>query len=172
VPTRSSIDRLEIVGEVVGQFRGWRWRNVAFFSWVNAPSAQGAREHAVLFTALAKSQTTKLSSVNVVAGRFSLPDAQARAVMADLVHTQAERLACVSIIVPGTGFWVSAVRSFATGMLSFGQRAFDLHVNATSNQVVEWFPEAHQRQTGTTVDPTELRDHIDTVVTWHTHPQP
>jgi hypothetical protein len=168
VPTRNGIDKLAFVGEVAGQFRCWQWKNVAFFCWFDGPSASGARVYSTLFANMAKSSTAKVSTVSVVAGRFSLPDAETRSEMAALASTHAGRIGCVSIIVPGTGFWVSAVRGFATGVLVLGPRTYDLHVDRTAEQVTEWFPKAHHKQTGTAVDPTELRDHINAVLACQT----
>jgi hypothetical protein len=171
VPTRLPTDRLEIVGEMTDQFRSFRWKNVSLVLWLGVPSARAAREHASMFDAVIKSQAAKLSTVSIVAQGFSLPDAETRAVFAGIVKTHAERLACVSIILPGTGFWVSAVRSFATGLLILGRRAMDLHVDASAEQVARWLPESHHQQTGVALDATELRDHINTILSWQASSQ-
>ncbi|MET0592911.1 MAG: hypothetical protein ABW133_09445, partial [Polyangiaceae bacterium] len=58
----------------------------------------------------------------------------------------------VSIVIHGSGFVASAVRSFLTGLRLVAPRSFDFRLHSRTFEVLKWFPAAHENRTGRPID--------------------
>jgi hypothetical protein len=67
-------------------------------------------------------------------------------------------LACVAVVVGGTGFWASAMRNAVIGLRVFASRKFELRLHGTVDEVVTWLPSAHQQQTQVELPASALRE--------------
>jgi hypothetical protein len=155
------------VGEYDGDFRAWRWKNVAFFGWIAPSCTPAARAYAALVDSMVKSAgPTKLSMIHVVAKNLSLPVAEPRAIVSEVLRVQSAHLACVAALVEGTGFWLSAMRSYTTSLLALTTRGFEMRMHGEVDELLGWFPQAHQRRTGIELGGAELRGHIEAARLW------
>lgn len=64
-------------------------------------------------------------------------------------------------IVEGSGFWVSAIRGFITGISVLAPRDLNLRMHKHPAELIPWFIDEHARLTGTNLDPQELLQQID-----------
>jgi len=92
------------------------------------------------------------SGVHIIAEGVGLPTAEARTRLMSLIKRGSEHFGAVGIVILGTGFVASAVRSFLTGLRLIAPRSFDFRLHGRSADVLKWFPAAHARHTGQTID--------------------
>jgi hypothetical protein len=126
------------------------WRNLAIVVWTG--QANGLAAELV-------SQTMdrpdvlgmRQSYVHVIHKELPLPDGAARRVFMQLMKARGQQLACVGIVVLDSGFWASAMRNAVIGMRVFAPNSFDFRVFGSCEEVADWLPAAHERQTGVAI---------------------
>lgn len=107
-----------------------------------------------------------ISSVHLIAEGAGLPAADAREGLVKLMNRHTDRLACVGIVVGGTGFWASAIRSFITGMRAVSSRAYELKLVGSIEELVVWLPTQHFKRSGIALDSGELTRALQTASEW------
>ena len=65
-------------------------------------------------------------------------------------------LSCVSVIIEGTGFWGSGMRSMLTNARRNAAGSSLLRLHNTIEEAVSWLLEPHQLRTGVTLDAKQL----------------
>jgi hypothetical protein len=155
MPEPSSI---AVVGAFPTVYRVWLWRNVMIVSWFGRPaSAQAVHQlGAITGQVLERLGPGKLSYVHMIPNGLDLPDSETRSAFLKITRVHASHTACVAVVVAGSGFWASAMRSFVTGFRILAPRLFDLRIHATLAELLAWFPEEHARITGVQLDGDEL----------------
>ena len=68
------------------------------------------------------------------------------------MRDSAAGIACVAVIIDGSGFWASALRGFITGLQVLAPGTLDLHAHASIDQVLAWLPTEHHKRTGVQLD--------------------
>jgi hypothetical protein len=101
------------------------------------------------------------STIHIVAHGAGLPTPEVRKHFVDALKKNADNLACVAVVVGGTGFWTSALRSFVTGLRWLAPRSFDFRMMTTIEGVAKWLPVEHARRTGVELDARRLIEVID-----------
>jgi len=149
-------ESIAVVGEVPGVHRVWAFHNVMVVSWSGTAADAVRRLAPIADRLLTRTRADKLSFVHLVPNNLAMPDAATRAALLELGHAYGDRTACIAVIVSGTGFWASAIRSVITGIRVLAPRAFDLRMHASLPELLQWFPEEHARKTGVTLEPSEL----------------
>jgi hypothetical protein len=149
---------IAVVGEFPTVYRTWLWRNVIIASWFGHPASAPAVLHLATITeqVLERLGPGRVSYVHLVPSGLALPDAQTRAAFLEITHKHAANTACVAVVIAGSGFWASAMRSFVTGFRMLAPRLFALRISAAVPELLPWFPEEHARFTGVQLDGDEL----------------
>ncbi|HMI82768.1 MAG TPA: hypothetical protein VK550_01680 [Polyangiaceae bacterium] len=125
--------------------------------WESAADISAVERLAKVSTDLAAEQLQiRRSTVHIIADGAGLPTPAARAGFIDLMKQHAGRLACVAIVVGGTGFLASAMRSLMTGMRLLSPRSFNYRLHGSIDEVVKWLPAEHLARTGEQIDPRRL----------------
>ena len=104
---------------------------------------------------------TGRSTIHLVADGAALPTAEVRAHLVSAMKKNADVLACVAVVVGGTGFWTSALRSFVTGLRWLAPRSFDFRMCSSNEEVAKWLPDVHARRTGIELDARRLVKVLD-----------
>lgn len=146
-PRHSSRAALELAGEYPGVLAVSAWKNLGICSWTG-----GATGPAVdaLVQAMEKVRVPgqRSSWVHLIREGLPLPDGGARTNFIRLMKERQDELACVAIVVGGTGFWASAMRNAVIGLRVFAPRTFEYRLHGSPGEVVEWLPQAHRDKTG------------------------
>jgi hypothetical protein len=142
---------------VPGVYSSYLWKNVAFIVWF----APATLESLAVFETGIKSLTERhpegLSSVHImVPGGKSLPTAEARAELARLMREYATLSSHVAVVIPGSGFWASALRGVVTALAMLSPRDKKPHICGTLPEVALWLPDPHRARTGVRVEPEQL----------------
>ena len=130
--------------------------NITFIVWHGQPN-----EHAVdrlhRITERRRRQFPNgISVVHVVKGNIALPDQTTREAFVRLMKSSNGALACVAVVVGGTGFWASAARSLITSLRVLARGEFDMRLHGEIAEVVKWLPERHAARTGVHMDAAQL----------------
>jgi hypothetical protein len=147
---------LSVLGVEPGAFTVYGWHNMTFVVWSGAATAASVA-HLDRLTALTRERHPQgLSAVHIVRGQVALPSTEARQGLVRLTNDYGDWLAAVAVVIGGSGFWASTMRSVVTAMRMLGSRAFEMRIHGTVDEVVEWLPAVHFKKSGVQVDGAEL----------------
>jgi len=144
-----------------GAFLFGSWKNVFVAVWECQATMPAVDRMIRASTSLNAAHPTGRSNIHIIAHGAGLPTPEVRAHFVDLMKKHAEQLACVAVVVGGTGFWTSALRSFVTGLRWLAPRSFDFRMSTTIEEVVKCLPAEHQKRTGVEVDGRRLVQVLD-----------
>jgi hypothetical protein len=144
-----------------GAFLFGSWKNVFVGVWESQATMPAVDRMLRATTILNDLCPMGRSTIHIVAHGASLPSPEVRTHFANALKKNAEKLACVAVIVVGTGFWTSALRSFVTGLRWLAPRSFDFRMNSTIEEVAKWLPAEHAKRTGVELDRRRLVQVID-----------
>lgn len=149
---------LVVVGEYPGAQRTWLWRNVMIVCWYGTASAAAADRLAQSTDEIVATlePSTKISYVHLITSKLKLPDGETRNSLLESTQRFASRSAISGVVVPGGGFWASAIRGFVTGIAVVAPRSLDLRIFGEMSELVLWFASEHGKRTGIRVDGDEL----------------
>ncbi|HEY4016904.1 MAG TPA: hypothetical protein VGM06_26405 [Polyangiaceae bacterium] len=163
-PEAEATEDTEILDREPGKFCFARWKNVVMQAWAaQADAADLAR----LRQTLTRGGGFGIrSSITIVADRLPPPTEAARLAFIELVNNGAKEIVCLAIIVHGTGFASSALRSSITSIRIATGRAFEMTVLASVDELGPWLPPRHVERTGVEIDAVRLCDvvrHVERV---------
>jgi hypothetical protein len=146
---------LELVAEYPGVLTIRAWKNIGLCTWSGAAVAPVVAT-LVEATEKLRSPGRRVSFVHLIPDKLALPDAEARSAFIRLMKDYQSDLACIAIVVGGTGFWASAMRNAIIGLRVFAPRSFEFRLHGSVEEVVEWLPAAHRKLTDVEIPPATL----------------
>jgi hypothetical protein len=146
---------LELIGEYPGVVAISAWKNLAICSWTGGAVGPSVD---VVVRAMDKIRPPdqRCSWVHLIRSGLPLPDSAARSSFIRAMKERQSELACVAIVVGGTGFWASAMRNAIIGLRVLAPRSFEFRLHGAHEEVAAWLPEAHKRQTGVDISAETL----------------
>lgn len=159
-------ESLEFLDGEPGTCRIAALRNVMVVYWTSRATGAAAVHVAAATVHVLETYPAGLSAVHVIADKSGLPTPEGRAGLIQIMNEKAAQIASVAVVVGGTGFWASAMRSFITGMRFVSPRNFDLRLHGTVAEVMMWLPQQHARLTGVTLDERQLLRVLESVASW------
>jgi hypothetical protein len=112
----------------------------------------------------------KRSDIHVIAQGAQLPEAEVRDHFIEAMRRHESALACVAVVVEGTGFGASAMRSFVTGLHWLAPRSFHFGLHSSVAEVAARLPAVHERLSGVHLEPLRFRHLLDEWVTLRHQP--
>lgn len=161
-------ETLEFLDGEPGTCRIAALRNVMIVYWSSRATGSAVARIGAVTEQVLKTYPAGLSAIHVIANNAGLPTPEARSGFIQIMQEKAAQLACVAVVVGGTGFWASAMRSFITGMRFMSPRSFDLRLHGTTSEVMMWLPKQHAKLTNVALDERQLERILETVPTWST----
>src|SRR5688572_27553194 len=140
-----------------GRFRYSVWRNITVGVWADQATGEAARRIIAISRSMAKNHTGGHSNIIFVLDGAPPPTPEANQIFAQVHDQKVSDLVCMGIVVEGSGFWASAIRSAITGVRMSSASGIRMGVSDNVNQLMEWLPAEHSKRTGVTVTATELR---------------
>jgi hypothetical protein len=148
---------LQAVSSFPGIYSSFAWKNIGITFWFGPVTLESCNPYERGCRAQIEQHPEGLSSVNImVPGGSSLPSAEARAEIGRIVRDLGKHAAAMPIIVPGTGFWASAMRSLVAALAMMRPRETQLQVFGTARELAEWLPPIHVARTGVQLQAAEL----------------
>jgi hypothetical protein len=147
---------LSVLGVEPGAFTVYAWLNMTFVVW-SGPASAASVAHLDRLTVQSREKYPRGgSAVHIVRGQVALPSTEARQGFVRLTNDYGDWLAGVAVVIGGSGFWASTMRSVVTAMRMLGSRAFEMRIHGTVDEVVEWLPAVHFKKSGVQVGSAEL----------------
>lgn len=87
------------------------------------------------------------SVMHLIAPGISLPDAQTRGMLSKLA-IEFSPVKSLAIVIPGTGFWASAMRSMVTGILMVSGARFEVKTFSTASDAAVWTAQKRMLSSG------------------------
>lgn len=137
-------------------------RNMTFCAWDAPPQAQ----HVEAFTALAAqlTQTYALcSNVSLVLRNADLPGDEARVALERLTSEYARSIHSVALVIDGSGFRASIIRSFLTGLHLLRGNGYRCKTFAKPTEANPWLLPAHNADTAITLTEREMQEACEAI---------
>jgi hypothetical protein len=154
--TQSTGPDFVVLDSEPGAFVFGAWKNVLVIVWKSQATASSVARFSKAIDVMAASLPGCRSNIHLIQEGAALPTPGARAGFVSLMRRNKDSLACVAIVIAGTGFWSGALRGAMTGLRLVSPRSFDFRVAGSSEDVARWLPAAHEKKTGISLDPQRL----------------
>lgn len=170
-PRINSHERLYIRAVEPGVCTMGMWKNVTLIVWRSQATA-AALEKLTEFTQLTREQPTKTSAIHIIHDGAGLPLPEAREALVRIWRDNSEHLAGLAVVVGGTGFWASTMRSAITGMRLLAPRSTEMRLHGTVGEILDWLPRVHRERTGVALDTAALVHVLHEASRWTAHETP
>lgn len=144
-----------------GAFLFGAYKNIFVGVWESQATMEAVERMVKATNTMSELHPTGRSTIHIVAHGAALPTAEVRAHFASTLKAHADQIACVAVVIGGTGFWTSALRSFVTGLRWLAPRSFDFRLCGTTYELSRWLPNEHNKRTGIDIDPKRLVQVLD-----------
>jgi len=159
---------LELIGEHPGSVRIGRFKNLIIGAWFGPPNDGAVRTLLSIMKTLHRGSAEVRSYVHLLPDQVPLPDAKAREGLSYLMNHYEQHIACVGVVIAGTGFWASAMRSAVGGLRILVRTPFDFRMESSAEDVSSWLPDSHAKRTGVRITAHELRELFAEARSWQT----
>jgi hypothetical protein len=132
------------------------WQGISIGVWVGQATLPAVRGILEFGQELRRRYPNGHSSIIFILDKVAAPTPDARELLARLMNAQSS-LSCSAVILEGSGFWASGIRSMIGNTHRTASSNVLLRVGTSLDEVLPWFPAEHARLTGIQVDPEELR---------------
>lgn len=155
VPTQP-VELLE-TGAFPGIYTSYAWKNLIVTLWYAAATPESLPVFERGCKRVCAEHPEGFSSVHLmVPGGTQMPSAQVRAELARILRDCVPQVAAASIVIPGTGFWASALRSMVTALTLLLPREFELKICGELGEVAQWLAPRHTAATPVSLEPAEI----------------
>lgn len=131
------------------------WMNVSIGVWVGQSTLPAVRRVLRMSNEQSERFPQGRSSVIFVLDQLPAPTPEAQDEAKKFYGK--DGFACFGIVVEGTGFWASGIRSMANNAQRTATKGVVQLVSTSIEEVVSWLPAPHLARTGVTLPPDEFR---------------
>jgi hypothetical protein len=137
------------------------WKNVTLVVW-------GAQATVPLIAELTKlsekvfEQYRMASAVHLAVNHARPPASDARAALEELTARYQNQLACAAILIEGSGFWASAIRSVLTGLEGVRRAPFKTQTFGRIDELARWLSRTHSAKTAETLEAAD----VEAAIVW------
>jgi hypothetical protein len=149
-------DELVVLDTEPGAFGFFAWKNVTIIVWMGPGSTAYVARLALASEGVRERFPKGGSSVHIVLPSAKLPDNPTRDSLVRLQDEYGDWLAGLGIVIGGSGFWASTMRSVITAMRLATKRAFELRIQGSVEEIAAWLPAIHEKRNGVVLDPARL----------------
>lgn len=142
---------------IPGVCSAYAWKNISIALWFGPL----ALEEVPIFERACQQRVEQcpegLSSVHImVPGGKSMPTPETRAELTRVLREYAQSATAVAVVIPGSGFWTSALRGLITAISVLARTPIKPQICSNFADVCDWLPRMHLERTGVHLDPKEL----------------
>ena len=149
--------QLTPLGAVAGVYTAYIWKNVTFTFWFGAATLESCATMEEGCRKCAAEHPERLSSINVmIPGGRNMPDAAARAEIVRIVREYGNSTAALAVLIPGSGFWASALRSVTVALSMVRPQGMPMQIFGDTAQLSDWLAPIHSERTGVPLTAAEL----------------
>jgi hypothetical protein len=161
-PSRNSVTlETTVLRTEPGIYSYSAWRNISIGVWVGRATLPAVQAIFAVGATMERQHPDGRSSIVFVLDQVPAPTPDAQAEMARLYEMPG--LVCTAIVLEGSGFWASGIRSMASNVHRSATVSGLLRVQTSIDEVASWFPTEHRRRTGVNVSQEDLSRVLATV---------
>lgn len=132
------------------------WRNIMIV-FVSGPPGPTSLPRLISASAVMRERSPAGGScVYVIRATAGRPDSAMRMGILRIEQEYSDWLGGVGVVIGGSGFWASAMRSVVTAMRVASSRKYDMRLFASAEEVAEWLPTAQLKRTGVAFESLQL----------------
>jgi hypothetical protein len=139
---------------------------VVIIVWRAAGTGPAAEKLAQITSQMRTTHPERVSHIHLVKNRAGSPDSAARSTLVKIMRDHGDGIANCAVVIGGTGFWASTMRSAVTSMRLLSPRAFEMRLHGTSAEILDWLPEAHEQRTGVRLEREVLAGLLQQAERW------
>ncbi|MET0591092.1 MAG: hypothetical protein ABW133_00230 [Polyangiaceae bacterium] len=164
---RARLEEPTVLDAEPGAFLFGAYKNIFVGVWESQATMNAVERMVKATNTMSELHPTGRSTIHIVVHGAALPTAEVRGHFVSTLKSHADQIACVAVVVGGTGFWTSALRSFVTGLRWLSPRSFDFRLCGSTYEVSRWLPNEHNKRTGIDIDPKRLVQVLDDWASLH-----
>jgi hypothetical protein len=153
---RGSLGILETLAVEPGRCHFSIYQNIAIGVWVAQADRAAAEAALRVSQEMPKRCPNRHSSVAFLTDGLPGPMPEALPALTQLYARRSD-LACTAIVIEGSGFWASGLRSMVNNTRREGGGDTPLKMGAAIGEVVDWLSEQHYKGTGVRIAPADLQ---------------
>ncbi len=140
-----------------GRFRYSAWNNVSIGVWADQATLEAAQRVLQMSKWMTQRYPQGHSNVIFVLDGTPAPTPEANQAFAHVHDPNVSHLSCLGILIEGSGFWASGIRSAITNQRLSSQGKVRVRVSDKTDELIEWFLPEHAALTGAKFSPVEFR---------------
>jgi predicted nucleic acid-binding Zn ribbon protein len=157
--SRSS--ELALLAREPGAYGFYRWRNIAINAWASQPTGAAVQVLARLTEKSLTECPEGIASIHWIESGAGLPTAEARLSLGEIAKRYGQHLICVSVVLHGSGFWASALRSALTGVVLLAPRTYSLRFHADIPELTDFVLSELQQRCGRAPESERVRRAVE-----------
>lgn len=147
-----------VVAEVEpGHFCCSTWQNVSILIWADRATREALARIQRVTRRMIETYPGGHSNVAFVLDGVKPPTPEAREIFTRLYNERVSNLKCLAVVLEGSGFWASTLRSSITNMQLEARRATAIAQYTSIEEVAAWMASIHSERTGVAMTPLQLR---------------
>jgi predicted nucleic acid-binding Zn ribbon protein len=155
---------LALLARERGAYGFYRFRNVAINTWSMQPTGAAVEVLRQLTERSLSDCPDGIASIHWIESGAGLPTPEARQGLGEIAKRYSKHLHCVGVMLEGSGFWASALRSALSGIVLLSPRDYPLRFAADRAELVSFVSQELQRRTGEAPEPERLRRALEEVL--------
>lgn len=153
---RRSGERLTLVDVEPGVCAIGSWQNVIVCVWWSAGTGAAVERLERFMNVLRDKESGRASHIHLLKDRAGIPSPEARAGFIRLMRERTDEIACCAVVVGGTGFWASTMRSAITNMRFLAPRDFELRLHGAASEIPHWLSQTHAQRANNAITEEDL----------------
>lgn len=143
-----SSEGFTVEAHVPGRYVGATAGNLIAFYWIADADLEGARFLHRVCEKQTQGRTRIASAIHIVHPRVSLPSAEVRSQLVASMEAFSEVTCGIGVVLLGTGFWASAMRSALTGIrMVIRTGASQMRFGQSPGEIIAWLASTHESAT-------------------------
>lgn len=147
-----------------GAYGFYRVENVAINTWSSQPTADAVEVLGKLTERSLSECPEGIASIHWIESGAGLPTPEARQGLSEIAKKYAKHLHCVGVMLEGSGFWASALRSALTGIVLLSPRDYPLRFVSDTPELVAFVVQELKQRTGKAPESERLRRAMEEVL--------
>jgi hypothetical protein len=133
------------------------WQNVSILIWADRATKEALGRIQRVTKRMIEGYPNGHSNVAFVLDGVKPPTPEAREIFTRLYNERVSHLKCLAVILEGTGFWASTLRSSVTNMQLEARRTTAIGQYTSIEELATWMAPIHAERTGVTITALQLR---------------
>lgn len=140
--------RPELLEHYPGRAGFFVYQNVLIAVWLDAANGPVMDRFGAAVSKVRERRFPGTSVINWLTPGRPMPDQEARIRLVRMANSFESRVACVSVILNGSGFWAGAIRAMVNGIALLIPSSMDIRVDGALTHTTLWLPAVHSKRTG------------------------